>query len=537
MTRTDDPRWSIPVADLLAHRVAQTPDLVLARDETGRALTFVELGTYAARVATELAAHGVGESSRVAWQLPTWLETLVVTSALVKLRAVQVPLPYSYRRHELEAAVEQTDVELLITPDRWRGHDYAATAAEVAAGHPRLSRAVVVPGRPGSLSGLAWSAPSTGTSTGPGQETRGGAGPVAEPDLRWVFFTSGTSSAPKGARHTDRSVTVAATTMADALALTSADRSAIAFPLGHIGGVAWLIAALQTGCALLLAEHFDDAAIDAFDAHGVTLAGVSTAFHLAYRDRARADPGRRLFADVRGYPGGAATKPPTLHHELRTEIGGIGILSGYGLTECPMITMSGVTDADDKLSATEGRPGPGVVVELRHLMTGAVLEPGEPGEIWVQAPQLFLGYLRDEDTREVMDERGFFRTGDIGFIDAEGYIVISGRLKDVIIRKGENISAKEVEDHIFAHPDVADVAVVGLADDKVGERCCAVIVTKPDHPDPTVEGLGAFLRERGLMTQKWPEQIQIRPALPRNAAGKVLKHDLIRELTVTHPEG
>jgi acyl-CoA synthetase (AMP-forming)/AMP-acid ligase II len=510
----------VPLRDLLHERVTATPELTATIDNYGRELSFGELGTFSASMADDLASMGVGPSSRVAWQLPTWTETLVLLCALSRLEAIQVPLPYAYRAHEIRAAMRQTDADLLITPGVWNGYDYTELAAEVRSEFPELASITLTSGaldrapRFGGVASLEPRLERTALGT----------------DVRWVFFTSGTSGAPKGVLHTDRGVTIPATTMADAFELSPSDRSAIAFPLGHIGGVNWLVGCLQSGCVLLLADRLDDTTIDSFATQGVTLAGVTTAFHLAYRDRQRVDPARPLFPAVRAYPGGAATKPPTLHAEVRDEIGGVGIVSGYGLTECPMITMSTVRDPDGKLAISEGRPGPGMQIEFHDPATGALLPPGGTGEVWVRGPQLFQGYVSAEDTKEAVDERGFFRTGDLGRLDEDGYMIITGRLKDVIIRKGENISAKEVEDHIFAHPDIADVAVVGLPDDLVGERCCAVLVPKPGRPVPEVAELGEYLRARGLMTQKWPEQISTIDALPRNAAGKVLKHDIIREL-------
>jgi cyclohexanecarboxylate-CoA ligase len=516
-----DPRWSLPLADLLVQRCRATPDLTMARDEHGRSLTFGELGAHSKRVAQRLAAVGVGPSSRVAWQLPTWLETLVLTCALARLRVIQIPIPYLCRANEVRAAIEQTDADLLVTPGHWQNFDFGAMAADIVAARPGLRSARVDRGQLDTANWFDGIGPPP--DTGPRRDFGSG--------VQWVFFTSGTSGSPKGVLHTDRSVTIPSTTMADAFELTSVDRSAVAFPLGHIGGVAWLIATLQTGCCLLLAERFDDRTIDSFQHHGVTLAGVSTAFHLAYRDRARRYPDQPLFPRVRAYPGGAATKPPTLHTELRTEIGGVGIVAGYGLTECPMISMARVSDPDEMLAHTEGRLSPGMQATMHDPVTGVILADGEPGEVRVRGPQLFQGYIHHQDTVDAFDEAGYFRTGDIGYLDADGHMVISGRLKDVIIRKGENISAKEIEDHIFTHPGVADVAVIGLIDDEVGERCCAVLVAPPDHSVPSVNQLGDYLRARGLMTQKWPERIYELPALPRNSAGKVLKHELIREIT------
>jgi len=157
---------------------------------------------------------------------------------------------------------------------------------------------------------------------------------------------------------------------------------------------------------------------------------------------------------------------------------------------------------------------------------GELREAGEEGEFRVKGPQLCVGYLDPSLDEEAFDEEGFFRTGDLGYLDAEGYLVVTGRLKDVIIRKGENISAKEIEDLLYDHPGVRDVAVVGLPDPETGERACAVVVPAEGSKPPALEELTAWLRERGLMTQKLPERLELVDALPRNPTGKVLKHEL-----------
>jgi acyl-CoA synthetase (AMP-forming)/AMP-acid ligase II len=361
---------------------------------------------------------------------------------------------------------------------------------------------------------------------------RGQAPALAGPDVRWIFFTSGTSSAPKGVQHTDASVGYPALALANGLHLQPSDRSAVAFPIAHIGGVNWTIASLLSGCQLLLAERFHPGVIAYFDRRGITLPGVVTAQHLAYRDAARAARAEnrpQLFAHARAYPGGGATKPPTLLGELQEVIGGV-IVSGYGMTEHPMITMSSVDDPPDRLATTEGRPSPGVEVKIRDLDSGELCPTGQSGEIWVRGPHLFQGYLDAEATAAVMED-GFLRSGDLGRQDELGFITITGRAKDVIVRKGENISAKEVEDLLYTHPDIIDVAVVGLPDPQLGERCCAVVVLSSGADRPTVARLGAFLGERGLMKQKWPEQVEIADRLERNNAGKVLKAEIVRRLS------
>jgi non-ribosomal peptide synthetase component E (peptide arylation enzyme) len=159
---------------------------------------------------------------------------------------------------------------------------------------------------------------------------------------------------------------------------------------------------------------------------------------------------------------------------------------------------------------------------------GRVCGPDEQGELRVVAPQMFLGYLDATLNADAFDEDGYFRTGDLGFFDDDGYLHVAGRLKDVINRKGENISAKEIEDELYHHPDIREVAVIGLPDPVSGERCCAVVVPANPARAPDMAGLQRFLHDRGLMRQKWPEQLEIVAELPRAPAGKVLKQELQR---------
>jgi cyclohexanecarboxylate-CoA ligase len=204
----------------------------------------------------------------------------------------------------------------------------------------------------------------------------------------------------------------------------------------------------------------------------------------------------------------------------------VGIISGYGMTEAPILTMSRFDDPSQKMAETEGMislPD----VDLRVVRDdGVVAAPGEEGEFRCKGPQLFRGYLDSTLDEAAFDENGYFHTGDLGYLDAEGYCVVTGRLKDVIIRKGENIPAKEVEDLLYQHPNIADVAVIGLPDKKSGERCCAVVQSK-DPSDPIgFEEMQTFLRSKQLMVQKIPEQLELIDTIPRNPTGKILKHEL-----------
>jgi acyl-CoA synthetase (AMP-forming)/AMP-acid ligase II len=447
--------------------------------------------------------------------LPTTLEAMVLCAALARLGAVQNPILPIYRAREVRFISRQTGARLLCVPAYWRGFDYAAMAGQIAGEQAGLG-VLVLDGE------LPEGDPARLPAPPPAPDP-------AHAAVRWHFYTSGTSADPKGARHTDATLLASFRGLVRTLELGPEDRHGLVFPFTHVGGVGWLLAGLLAGFAHVAVAAFEPkTAIPLLARHGVTLAGAGTAFHQAYLAAQRAQPGRPLFPRLRALPGGGAPKPAALHAECKRWLGGVGIVSGYGLTECPIISMNGVRDPDAKLAHTEGRVNP-PEAEIEVLRRdGSRARPGEEGELLVRGPQLCLGYLDRELDAEAFDARGFFRTGDLGHLDGDGYVVITGRLKDVIIRKGENISAREVEELLYEHPKVADVAVIGLPDASSGERCCAVVVCRDPGALLGFDEMAAFLRGRGLMLQKIPEQLERVEELPRNATGKVQKQELRR---------
>ncbi|MBW2421669.1 MAG: AMP-binding protein [Deltaproteobacteria bacterium] len=491
---------------LVVKRAAESPDRLMAVDERGRRLTFAEYAGEAEAAAAGFAARGIRDGDVVTWQLPTWLESLVLAGALARLGVVQNPILPIYREREVGFCVRQARSRLLIVPSHFRGVAFAEMAHTIAAESPGLEILIAdreLPrGDPASLPD-----------------------PPEDADaVRWLFYTSGTTADPKGARHSDRTLHAFARGMSKRLQITSADRVALVFPFTHVGGIGWMLASLMTGCANICAEAFvPDEVIPVLAREGVTLAGAGTAFHQAYL-AAQHKSEEPLLPALRGFPGGGAPRPPRLHYEL-IEAFGCGVLSGYGLTETPVLTMASPEDSDADLAHSEGRPVPGVELKL-VAMDGSPCGPGEEGEVRARAPQLMQGYVDASLDEAAFDAEGYFRTGDLGRLNERGMLTITGRLKDVIIRKGENVSAKEVEDHLYAHPKVADVAVIGLPDPARGERVCAVVQTREGSSPIAFDEMTAFLEERGLMRQKLPEQLELVDLLPRNPAGKVLKHEL-----------
>jgi acyl-CoA synthetase (AMP-forming)/AMP-acid ligase II len=508
---------------LIEARAQRTPSDCLAVDSADREISFREYESRVLRTARGLARIGVRSGQTVSWMLPTRIEALILIGALSRLGAIQNPILPIYREREVRFITKQCRPSLLVTPSEWRGFDFAKMAEAIAAEDDRLTTLVVDRDLPESEDGEL--PPPNRVIDDPSLEP-----------IRWIFYTSGTTADPKGVQHTDASLHAAATGMSRALDLQASDRVAFVFPVTHVGGINWLQAGLAHGCTQILIENFAEAeTIPTLRKRGVTLAGAGTIFHEAYLAAQRrlaeaelASPARTgsLFPKVRAFPGGGAPKPPQLHLDLIDEIGGVGICSGYGSTEAPILTMSRVDDPSEKLARTEGRPSlPNV--DLRVVRTDDQLAaPGEEGEIRARGPQLFRGYVDSALDRDAFDDEGYFRTGDLGRIDREGYVVITGRLKDIIIRKGENIPAKEVEDLLYTHPKVADVAVIGLPDSEMGERCCA-IVSCHDEKDPIdAEEMKEFLLGQQLMIQRVPEQLEIVERIPRNATGKILKHEL-----------
>jgi acyl-CoA synthetase (AMP-forming)/AMP-acid ligase II len=499
--------------ELIEARATTTPDALLAHEDTGRELTFADYRDRCLRAAAGLYAdHGVRSGTSVSWELPTWNESLVLVGALARLGARQNPLIPIYRHREVGFITEQSGASLLIVPTVYRGFDFEAMARELAADRPGLEVLVVDRDLPDGDPSVLPPVDPTAAS-------------AAEAPVRWLFYTSGTTADPKGATHSDLTVMASAVAMSECLDLRDDDVSALVFPFTHIGGIGWLIASLLTGCTLLVTESFDPVATPAFLAdNGVTVAGSGTPFHLAYLAAQRARPDQPLFPAIRSATGGGAPKPPQLHHDVKSEIGGVGVVSGYGLTEAPIVVMATTTDPDQKLADTEGRPTPGVELVVVTL-DGRRAGPGEEGEIRVKGPQVIRGYLDPSLDAEAFDDDGYFRTGDLGIVDEDGFVTITGRLKDVIIRHGENISAKEVEDLLYGHPAVADVAVIGLPDPRTGERACAVVAVA-EGQSFDFDTMSEYLRGGGLRVNAVPEQLELVDEVPRNPAGKILKHTL-----------
>lgn len=501
------------VWELVRLRAEASPNVPMLMDEADRVVSFGGFAQRAERVAAGLHARGIGPGTTVAWQLPTRIESILVAIALARLGARQSPILHLYQEREVGAVLRSSRPSHFIVPGTFRDRDFEQMAKLLLADIDGCDLIVVqdedVPeGDPSTLP----PPPATGD------------------EVRWVYYTSGTTSEPKGVQHTDETLMAGGRGLAIACDMGPDDIGSMAFPFAHIAGPDYLFMMLAAGFGAVLLEAFVPAsAVETFKRHGVTMIGGGTAFYSIFLAEQRKTPGSPFIPTLRKISGGGAPKPPELYWAVKEEIG-VPLLHGYGMTEVPMICMGSPRDTDDQLAHTDGHPVVGVDVRIvKADETEAAT--GEEGEVRVRGPLVCKGYTDPDATAAAFDGVGWFKTGDLGVKREDGHITLTGRLKDVIIRKGENISAKELEDLLFAHPKVGDVAVIGLPDADRGERVCAVVEPPSDGDQAgqviTFDEMTRYLTDEGLMRQKIPEQLEVVDALPRNETlRKVLKYKL-----------
>lgn len=495
--------------DLIEARAAASPDAIMVMDSYDTTLSFDEYRLAVQRAAAGLAELGVGAGDTVAWQLPTWIESLVLMGAAARLGARQLPMLPMYRESELGSLLRRSEAKVWCHPSIWRGTDYPALASRVLPTVPGLVSLVCDPDLPvGDIAALPRPPAASTAAT-----------------VRWIFPTSGTTSAPKGVLHSDRSIMAGGAAAVLAHETRPSDRYGCAAPITHIGGANQLAAALHNGHSVVLADRFDAPATAAlFRRYGVTIAGGGPAFYSALLGAQRQQQDSRILPKLRFLTGGGAPMPPAMHDEVRDELGGRGCVHGYGMTEACIVAMNSPGDSDDRLRGTVGRPTPFVQVRVCGA-DGSEVPPGTEGEIRIHGEAVCQGYLVGSGSTPSWDGTGWFPTGDLGHFDDGGYLHITGRIKDIIIRKGENISATEIEDVLYTHPRIREVAVIGLPDPARGERVCAV-VRVIDGAELSLADIASHCEAAGLMRQKTPEQLELVTKLPHNANGKVVKTEL-----------
>ena len=494
--------------------------LTFASSQGELSTTLGVLVSEAERLAGALQARGIGPGDVVAVQLPGSYEGAVTQVAVALCGAVLLPVVMIYGPREMDLILDRAGAAALFVPREYRGRPHAATLLGGLASLPALKLAVVVG------DSTPDSALDNSGATGFAELLEGRAGayqqPRLDPDDRAVLmYTSGTTAEPKGVQHSHR--TLLAEVPAQVYTYNGPGALHLGlFPPGHMAGLNSLLRSLLRGTPTIIMQAWDAAlAAQLIDRHQVT-SSVGAPVQLAgLLDQQAA--GTATLASLREFLTGAAPVPPALVR--RADAAGVPAFRSYGLSEHPTICTGTCDDPLVKRAETDGRLLAGDEVRIVDAR-GNDRPAGQDGEILSRGPELFLGYTDPALNATAFAPGGWFRTGDVGRLDSDGYLVVTDRLKDIIIRGGENISAKEVEDLLFTHPAVAEVAVIPTPDAALGERVCAVVVTRTGSSFD-VEAARALFAAAGAARQKTPEMIMVVDELPRTPSGKVRK-DVLR---------
>ena len=501
--RYEDEGWWRPetLGDLVADGLQANPDTGFWVHSAVRPFegTFADVELRARRLAAGLRRRGVGPGDAVAIQLPNWMEAAVSFWASAFLGAVVVPIVHFYGRKELTHIISTARPKVFITAEEFGRMKY----------QPDLCADVPIVGLVGdNFDDLLDDDPLEGTI----------AADPASPAL--IAFTSGTTSNPKGVIHSHQTLGFETRQLLENYP-PDRGRQLTATPVGHFIGMlgAFLIPVLE-GAPIDLCDVWDPGRVlELIESDGLSIGGGPPYFVTSVLDHPNCTPEHvRHFTTV-GL--GGSTVPAAVTQRLADL--GMFVFRSYGSTEHPSITGSRRSAPEDKRLFTDGDARPGVEIRL-----------GPDGEIFSRGPDLCLGYTDDEMTAQAFDDDGWYRTGDVGVLDDDGYLTITDRKSDVIIRGGENISALEVEEVLLSMPAVVEAVVVAAPDDRFGERTAAVLRIRDAHDMPTIDEVRDHFREAGVATQKWPEELHQVDDFPRTASGKVQKF-LVRQRIATQP--
>ena len=513
------------INDALDACLATCPDklaLTAVQVETGQVqrFTYQELGQMADRIAVGLARLGVGKNDIVACQLPNWWQFTLTYLACSRIGAVVNPLMHIFRERELSFMLQHGEAKVVIAPKVFRGFDFEQMITALQPHLPHLKHVVVVGGSGANsfealLSGPEWEqqadAPAILSAHRPSPD-----------DITQLIYTSGTTGEPKGVMHSANTVMANIVPYAQRMQLDSDSVVLMASPMAHQTGFMYglMMPIILQASAVLQDIWEPKKAIDAIRTEGATFTMASTPF-LTDLARTVTETGQTV-PSLRTFLCAGAPIPGPLVEQARTALGA-KIVSAWGMTENGAVTTTGLDDDDERSFNTDGYPLPGVEIKVVDG-DGHPLPAGQPGKLLLRACSNFGGYLHRQHLNGT-DEQDWFDTGDLARIDERGYLRITGRSKDVIIRGGENIPVVEIESLLYRHPAVALAAIVAFPDERLGERACAVVVPKPGQ---TIDlaSMVEFLKAQKVALQYIPERLVVRDDLPSTPSGKIQKFRL-----------
>lgn len=499
------------LADLAYARAAKEPDAVVLIDAQ-RAVTVAELCSDAEALAIALHRRGLRQGNVIAFQLPNWIEAAVVNLAAVIGGLVVNPIVPIYRDAEVRMMLGDCNARALFVPAQFRNHDYVAMAERLRPLLPALDLVLTVRGS-GANDLVSLIAECRGESFDRPQ--------VDARAVKMVLYTSGTTGRPKGVLHSHATLHRIMRKCAAHWGIGRGETIIMPSPVTHVSGFAnGLELPFVADTLTVLMESWDAMrALELIEQFQVVGTVAATPFLAELADAARA-AGTRLNS-LRFFACGGAAVPDDLIPTANAAFDHCKAFRVFGSSEVPLVTFGWPHDV--RLAATTD----GEVVDYQVRIVDAddgTLPTGVEGEILARGPAMLCGYADQAQTQEAITDDGYFRTGDLGTLDADGALTITGRKKDLIIRGGENISAREIEEVLHTHPAVREAAIVGMPHDRLGEGVCAFIIAAAERVDSAT--LAAHVRMSGLAPQKTPERFVFVDELPRTASGKVRKDQL-----------
>lgn len=507
--------------EFLQASVTSTPDkLALLAYRADRPnepvrLSYRELADRIARAASSLKRLGIGRGDVVSVQLPNWWESAVIALAAFRVGAVVNPLMPIFREHELNYMLGFAETKLLVVPKSFRGFDHEEMAQALKATQPKLEHVIVVDGMGANSFRQALLATDDRLEAPPPGEV----GALPPDQMAVLMFTSGTTGSPKGVMHCLNTLLACNIALAGRFGLGSDDTMLVCSPLGHMTGfAAGMLLGLKIGASVIFQDVWEPSrGVSIMSENGVTYSAGAATFLADMCEAVAA--GAPKPEKLRKFLCAGAPIPPALIDRVYRELN-LKVCSLWGMTESLSSTLTEPERALEKSSKTDGRPLDGVEVKVLRS-DGSSAPVGETGALKVRGAQMCLGYYKREDL-DPFDAEGWFDTGDLAFMDEEGYIRINGRSKDIIIRGGENVPVLEIENLLFKHPSVLSASIVGYPDERLGEKACAFVVLRPGQT-LDLPGLQAYMAGNKVAKQYWPERIIFIDDLPRTPAGKVQK--------------
>lgn len=511
--------------DHLDRCVAQVPDKTAIVDFNsmegkGRRLSYREFAALVDRIAAGLAALGVERNDVVSGQLPNWWQFAALAFACWRIGAVFNPMMPIFREREVKFMLGFAESKIFIVPREYRGFDYPAMVRGIRAELPHLRHMLVIGGSgeesfEKNLLETPW-------------ETRCDIKRLfaerrqAPDDVIQLLYTSGTTGEPKGVMHTSNTLLSHIYPFCERLGLTADEVVLMSSPQAHQTGFLYgLLMPIILRTTVVLQDIWNGKrAAELIDEEGVTFTFASTPFLSDLTDAV--GQGAAKVTSLRYFVAAGAPIPRVLVERATKTLGAI-VISAWGMTENGAVTTTKPGDPEEKAFFTDGYPLPGIEVKV-VAADGNSLAPGEEGLLKVRGCSNFVGYLKRPQLYN-HDAEGWFDTGDLARADADGYIRITGRAKDIIIRGGENIPVIEIEGLLFRHPAVQSIAIVGMPDARLGERACAFVVPKPGQRF-SFDDMSHFLAEQKVARQYIPERLEVVDALPLTPSGKVQKFRL-----------